>query len=152
MTDSATDFTLLSDWQEIGQIAACAILQDSKRRFLLQLRDLNPGTMGGGLWGVFGGRLEPNEDLRTCVAREMAEEIGITIPKTAFTPFARAQSPRGTRLYAYTCAHPITPSDIRLGEGAGFAFFTPDQIAKLDLLPAVQQILHHFFENQAPKT
>ena len=45
-------------------------------RLLLQHRDDKPGLPGAGLWGFFGGHLEPGETPSRAFLREMREELG----------------------------------------------------------------------------
>ncbi len=54
---------------------AIAILYRGDRVFL-QLRDDIPTIIHPGLWGFFGGHLEPGESPQVALERELAEEIG----------------------------------------------------------------------------
>ena len=139
-------FHQLGAWTDTGVQAACVILRDTQDRFLLQLRDGNSTTLGSGQWGIFGGRLEQGETPRYAALREIHEEIGVTLTDGDITAFAKCQSTHGTRLYAFITPRLIAPIDITLGEGAGFAFLTRDQVKSMPLLPTVATILHHFFE------
>lgn len=144
MTDH---FPTLGDWNPTPTRAAGVILRDHQGRILLQLRDINDRTVGPGLWSFFGGHVEGDEDLRTAALREFAEETALSLDPATLIPVARAQSLTGTQLYAFTAKRATDPSEITLGEGAGFAFLTPDQIRTLPLIPAAGAILHHFLEN-----
>ncbi|MFJ6669397.1 NUDIX hydrolase [Streptomyces sp. NPDC091383] len=53
--------------------AARAVVLDSHQRVLLLAYDEN-----GGFWATPGGSLEPGEDYRTAVRRELGEELGAT--------------------------------------------------------------------------
>lgn len=139
------DFVTLGDWAETGKQAAGVILLDQHSRLLMQLRDINERTAGPGLWSIFGGEVEAGETLQAAALREFAEETGLILPPTALTPLARALSLFGTRLYAFTATISVDPSQIRLGEGAGFAFLTRAQIESLPLMPAAGAILRHYF-------
>ena len=140
-------FPTLGEWNPSTTRAAGVILRDQDGRILLQLRDINDRTVGPGLWSFFGGHIEGDEDLRTAAIREFNEETALALDPATLTPVARAQSLNGTQLYAYATTRTTDPSEIRLGEGAGFAFMTPDQIRNLDLIPAVGAILYHFLDN-----
>lgn len=62
-------------WGKQG--AGCIIVSRTTGRVLLPLRSalvLEPLT-----WGVFGGAVDPNEDLRTSVCREADEESGLSV-------------------------------------------------------------------------
>lgn len=140
-------FPTLTEWNPSDVRAAGIILRDQDDRILLQLRDINERTIGPGLWSFFGGHVEGDEDIKTASLREFVEETSLTLDPATLRPVARAQSYRGTQLYAYTAKRVTDPVEIRLGEGAGFAFLTPDQIRMLPLLPAAGAILHHFLDN-----
>ncbi|WP_329002489.1 NUDIX domain-containing protein [Kribbella sp. NBC_00709] len=53
-----------------------ALVYDEERRLLVVRRANEPGR---GLWSIPGGRVEPGEDDPTAVAREVAEETGLTV-------------------------------------------------------------------------
>ena len=52
---------------------ACAILIDTRRRFLLQQRDDIVGIVHPGKVGLFGGHREGDETFLKCVVREVHE-------------------------------------------------------------------------------
>lgn len=139
-------FTTLSDTPTPTRIASTVIFWDAHKRIGLQLRDALPGTPAPGQWGTFGGEIEPGETPLFAAIREIHEEIGTRLSPTDLTPFAISASPSGVRLYGFICTREIAPADITLGEGAGFAFLTREQIETMPILPAVQTILHHFFK------
>jgi 8-oxo-dGTP diphosphatase len=56
---------------------AVGVLIDSERRFLLSSRP--PGKVYAGWWEFPGGKLEAGESVVTALARELHEELGITI-------------------------------------------------------------------------
>lgn len=64
---------------------AGAVLIGTCGRLLLQQRDNVPDIDNPGQIGLFGGHVEPGEDFRTCVAREVAEETGHDRPPSDFT-------------------------------------------------------------------
>ncbi|GGA14987.1 NUDIX domain-containing protein [Neptunicoccus cionae] len=138
-------FTTLGEWSKTTATAAGIILIDQQDRLLMQLRDMNDRTAGPGLWSIFGGHVEAGETLSRAAVREFAEETGLRVSEDQLTLLARAVSAFGTGLYAYTLNMKIDPAEIRLGEGAGFAFLTRWQIETLPLMPAAGQILKHFF-------
>lgn len=53
-----------------------ALVYDEQHRLLVIQRANEPGR---GLWSLPGGRVEPGEDDPTAVAREVAEETGLTV-------------------------------------------------------------------------
>ena len=44
-------------------------------RYVLQLRDNKPNIDAPGVWGLFGGRIEPGEQASEAVVREVREEL-----------------------------------------------------------------------------
>ncbi len=76
----------------ITEVAA-AVIEKPDGTFLLAQRP--EGKPYPGYWEFPGGKIEPGEDARTALARELAEELGIEV---------RESSPWITRVYAYTHA------------------------------------------------
>lgn len=135
----------LGKWAETGSDAAGVILSDVHGRVCLQLRDSWPGLSGAGHWGFFGGQREAGEDLVTTAIREMAEETGLAFSPDDLRPFARTQTGLGLRIHIFTTARLFTPADLRLGEGAGFAFLTQTQVAAGPTLVSTRTILDAWF-------
>jgi A/G-specific adenine glycosylase len=54
-----------------------AVLQNRKGEVLIAQRRQN--QMLGGLWEFPGGKREPDESIEACIARELKEELGVTI-------------------------------------------------------------------------
>ena len=59
----------------------------SEGKILLQLRDKKPNIFYPGLWGLFGGSVENNEEPINGLKRELMEEIGLVVSsaKPCFT-------------------------------------------------------------------
>ena len=127
--------------------AVVALFHDRHRRLLLQLRDAFPEVPGGGTWSLFGGGVEDGEDLGQALVREIDEELGLRLPITDYRPFGWLQgfSARKPRVFVARCGIPIESQQIRLGEGAGFAFFTAEQCRRLDQSPLLTPVLQAYF-------
>jgi len=152
MTPGEDAFPLIgSQDAPVTHRSACAILTDTEGRLLLQLRDDRPGVTAAGHWGLFGGAVEPGEDLRAALIRELAEEIGLTLPRHAFSPFAAVPSTNiaGARIHVMTCNRTIAPHQLRLGEGAGFAFLTRAQLDGVRLVASLTPLFDRYFESLA---
>lgn len=67
---------------------ACAILIDTRGRFLLQQRDDFVGILHPGKVGLFGGHREGDETLLECVVRELREELTYFVPADRFEHLA----------------------------------------------------------------
>lgn len=126
-----------------GYSGALILIEDQAGRLLLQLRDDVPGIFWPGRWGLFGGAIEPGEDMEQAALREVKEEVGLTLSAEQLTPFCKLTSPppQEATLYVFLTRLNIVPADICLGEGAGFAFLTPDQLQRVDLIDNLQPVL-----------
>jgi len=83
-------------------VAAALIAADG--RVLLQQR--SPGRSMAGLWEFPGGKVEEGETPETALARELREELGISVATGALAPACFASAPLGERhllLLLYIC-------------------------------------------------
>ena len=105
------------------QVAIAILYRDGK--FLLQLRDNIPNIVHPGVWGLFGGHLEPEETPENAFKRELLEEIGYNIP--AFLPFNSYPDSLVNRIVFYA---PLTVdlSQLVLHEGWDMGLLTPEDI------------------------
>ncbi len=151
------EFFPIGPWSHFGnQVVSGLLMQDIYGRLLLQFRDDLPNVVHGGKWSLFGGAVEDGETLRSATVRETREELGIEISEIELTPFAKTVSDSAERkqIYTFTCGHQFSVRDIRLGEGAGFAVFTREQLGKLDLAPPIVPVIERykvlFMDNDLP--
>lgn len=138
-----TKFELLGDWTECSKSVVGIVFQDKLGRVGLQLRDNFEGLSGAGQWSLFGGHVEPGEDLRASAQREFAEELGINFELDQFRPWLRFVPQNGLQAYHYIfeLLAPVDLTEIRLGEGSGFAFYEQAQIGQLDLVASARIVL-----------
>src|SRR6185369_4456034 len=59
--------------------AVAALLQLSDGRYLMQLRDSNPGIFYPDHWGCFGGAVDPGEAPADALLRELKEELAVAV-------------------------------------------------------------------------
>jgi 8-oxo-dGTP pyrophosphatase MutT (NUDIX family) len=138
-------FHTLGDWVDAGGDVTVVLARDMLGRVMLQLRDDFDSIPKPGLWGLFGGHVEPGEALDNAVAREMAEETGLHFAQPDFVPFVRLVSDSGMHHFAYRLTPVVDAAKVSLQEGAGFAFIHSGQLDQLRLLPEARRVLEHYF-------
>ncbi|UYV38247.1 NUDIX hydrolase [Rhodobacteraceae bacterium D3-12] len=135
------DFGSLPD--EVTWRGASVLAQDVRGRVLMQLRDSDAGLASPGKWGLFGGGVEPGESLDAAARREFHEETGIDIAAEALRPLARfrSQAMASGIVHVFALDRRVVREDVRLAEGAGFAFLTREQVGHFDLIEAFRTVL-----------
>lgn len=128
---------------EVNWRGAAVLAQDREGRFLMQLRDSYEGIAAPGAWSLFGGGVDPGEALDAAARREFHEETGIDISRETLRPLVRLASQATAQgiVHVFALERAIAAHEIRLGEGAGFAFLTRDQVAKFDVIGGFREIL-----------
>jgi len=138
------------DWD---MISTTALIVDAEGRFLLQLRDDKPEIVNPGLWGSFGGRLEPHETGHPETPdegflRELREELAweprrfdlyMSAPyRTLDDGDARRQL-----IYVYAAPLDVAQDALVLGEGEAMALFAPDALPER-IVPALRGLIERF--------
>ncbi len=120
------------------------ILVNNEGKVLLQLRDSCHSYSGS--WALFGGHIEGSETPEEALIREIKEEINYTlkdyklIKETVIKDFGKA--------YWFYGTIDAELSELHLGEGDDFNFFTYDEILKLKLAPESKKALIEYFKNK----
>lgn len=138
------------DWD---LISTTGLLVDAEGRFLLQLRDDKPGIVNPGMWGSFGGRVEPHEtDERETpdegFLREMQEELGwqpssfVLYTAGPYRSLSDAD-PRLQLIYVYAAPVGVPLETLVLGEGQAMASFAPDALPE-NTVPALRALIERF--------
>lgn len=81
-------------------LVVAAALVDPDNRVLISKRP--EGKNLGGLWEFPGGKIDPGERPENALARELHEELGITVPTKCFAPLTFAS-------HAYDDFHLLMP-------------------------------------------
>ena len=95
-------------------------------------------------WCLFGGHAE-SENLNKEIERELNEELGIKLkPRFIFSKIID-KSKEKEKFHIFS-SELDDISKIRLGEGAGFAFFTLKELNKLNINLDTKLILKEYFK------
>jgi 8-oxo-dGTP pyrophosphatase MutT (NUDIX family) len=135
---------------------SCAILIDTRGRFLLQQRDDVPNILQPGKVSLFGGHREGNETYLQCVVREIQEEISYFVSPERFEHLA---SYDGVELEAevgrvhgeFFIAREIPVDRLEVTEGS-LLVIEPHGLAgiALKLAPFAQFAFKAFYEKRVP--
>jgi 8-oxo-dGTP diphosphatase len=112
-----------------------AALIDAAGRVLVAQRP--PGKSLAGLWEFPGGKIEPGEAPATALARELAEELGITVAETDLHPLsfvAHAYPDFYLLMLLYTCT--AWTGEPAGDEGQPIAWHMADALNRLAMPPA----------------
>ena len=87
------------------------------------------------LWELPGGKLEANETAQACVARELQEELGLTVEAGEAWEAVRHEEP-GLHLALIPVVCRITGGTPTLTEHGETGWFSPDELRHLNGSPA----------------
>ena len=97
--------------------------------FLMQLRDDLPTIVHPGIWGFFGGHIEPGEAPEQGLLRELAEEITYRPERvTFFADETHERSDAYVRRHYFYGELTVPVSDLVLNEGQDLALCSPSEI------------------------
>lgn len=126
------------------RITTAGLLVDARGRFLLQLRDDRPDIANPGLWGSFGGAVEPYESPHEGFLRELQEELGWQPRDFTLHLAAPRDAPWGRELiYVLAARVDVPPDSLVLGEGQALGFFAPDALPP-DTVPALASLIRRY--------
>jgi 8-oxo-dGTP diphosphatase len=120
--------------QKLTVVAAAALI-DAAGRVLMQRRP--SCSQHGGLWEFPGGKREPGETLSECLARELTEELGISVDPAVFRPAGWSIVTHGQgelMLALMTCRR--WTGEPTAQDGATLRWCNPQQIMLLPMPPA----------------
>jgi len=109
--------------------------------YLLASRD--PDRVGGGIWELPGGKLEPGEAAHTALARELAEELGIAPEGYRAFPPCDHTGDYAVRLYPFLVTEFAGHPDGREGQTLRWALAS-ELWAEAAAMPGANgPLLHH---------
>jgi 8-oxo-dGTP diphosphatase len=126
-----------------GLIVAAAVIEQADR-FLLTRRQ--PGVHLEGLWEFPGGKCEPGEALRACLAREIREELGVgaTVGGELLT-VSHAYPDRRVELHFFRCTLEGAPAP-QLGQEMRWVL--RGELAALEFPPADRELIERLVNGQ----
>src|SRR3989344_7233868 len=114
-----------------------AIIYNERKEVLMQKKTIDYPIYPGGVWCFFGGEVEDNENPLETVKREIKEEIGIEADDEDIELVYERDYKIDTRFegkqYGFKVRFRGKLSDIRLNEGAGFAFFDKSEFDRINI-------------------
>jgi len=131
--------------------AAAAIITNSKGEYLMQKKDFDY-VWYPGMWTLFGGQINEREKAEECLHREIEEELGIKPENVELIkgyhikdilPIGKIRE--GT-IYIFKVEFSGSLDKIKLGEGAGFAFFSRKELASLNIIPNIRELMLDCFK------
>ena len=104
----------------------------------------------GGLWEFPGGKVESGETLEACLARELHEEMGITVEVGEFfVKVQHAYTHFKITLFAFECVLAPTSADPTCHECADFRWVTEERLAEFAFSKADRKIIEEL--NERPR-
>jgi len=134
--------------------AAVIMPLNKRKEMLLQKKDMgylwHPGS-----WCFFGGKIEKGESPEEALRREIGEEIGEkrlleNIAHFDDFPFMDTRTDGEERsgiIHVYSARFIGNVSDIRLREGAGFGFFSRQEMGKLDIIWHNYKVIDTYYDS-----
>ena len=123
--------------EEVIKVTAAVIIEDG--RVLIAQRP--PGGRHHGAWEFPGGKVEPGESPEECLARELAEELGVAVAVgERLTEVRHAYPDLLIVLAAFACE--ITAGEPRDIHCSAHAWVSPAELLEYDLLPPDLEIAH----------
>jgi 8-oxo-dGTP diphosphatase len=134
---------------------ACAIIIDTRGRFLLQQRDDIPGILQPGKVGLFGGHRDGNETYLQCVVREIHEELSYFVAPDRFEHLVsyngiEVDAEGGSVRGEFFIARDVPVDALMVTEGS-LLIVEPDKLASVEhiLAPSTRFAMKALFDMQA---
>ncbi len=125
-----------------------AIIINNKNEVLLQKKSLDYLFSDEGFWCLFGGKIEEKESKEEALKRELYEEINIAFDKfELFQGYDYDCNNFSGKMYAFLLKFEEELSKINLNEGAGFAFFSFDELNHLNLEEYSKKAIEDYFKD-----
>lgn len=131
------NYDRLSDKQAVAfsQTYAGIFLRTSDKRFIFQRREAKRGIANPGLLSVFGGTVNEQERPIDAAQRELMEETGLRVHKSAFVgvkTIAYSVNNYECMLDHYFIVENVDPSSLVIREGVGVEIYTREEVLDRD--------------------
>ena len=131
-----------------GKIAQKAII--IRKNKVLLVRD---PRMDGVIWEIPGGRMNINEEPREAVAREIMEELGVTIlvgPVVHMEQFIKGNEGKRAFVIVYECQMTDVEQTIVVSEAevCEIAWVSAEELPGYPLFPEYKRALNYYFANR----
>lgn len=134
-----------------GAREGCQIILVNKvGAVLLQLRDNKPTIAFPNMWVIPGGMLDPDETAAACIAREVREELGVTLPAESIEFLGRTRRSYGVE-NTFTAPLDAASTSIILTEGQRITWFTEPDIRAMELAYEDNAVLADYFCRQSTR-
>ncbi len=125
---------------------AIAVVNRSGRILICQRK---PDDTFGGFWEFPGGKREPGEDLEACLAREMMEELAITVRIVRKLTAIEHQYPRvRVTLHPFLCEH--SNGEPQLIECQQVKWVKPEELPLHPFPPANESLVTEIIRQSGP--
>lgn len=113
---------------------ASAIILNNRNEVLLQKKSLDYPFSSKGFWCLFGGGVEKDESEEEALKRELKEETNLSFDNLElFQVYNYDSANFFGKMYIFLIRFENDISKINLNEGAGFAFFSFEEINNINL-------------------
>lgn len=114
----------------------CIVIANRQGDYLLQFRDGNEGIPFPLSWDFFGGTLEEGETALQNALREIPEELGIAISEQDLQLLGVDD-----HVAVFRLVPTLEWGEFRVFEGAGCAFFSKEELRRLELPAYIRSIV-----------
>jgi len=129
------------------------VIFNNKGEVLLQKKTLDYPALPGGYWSFFGGEVENGEPPMERIKKEIEEEIGVTVENIEEWGIEDYKLDVGFfgKRYIFKGKFNGNLSEIRLGEGGGFALFEEEELENIKIHEDILKTLKEFFASESFK-
>ncbi len=124
---------------------ACAVIAENGRLFAARR---GPTRHNAGRWELPGGKLEDGETARTCIIRELREELGMDVePLEEWTAVRHEESSLNLILIPVVCRR--TGETMEPTEHVETGWFEPGVLRDMDWSPADIPVVERWLEEES---